>query len=84
MFFQMCGVEESGNKGKSTSGLCGVAPLEGGTPFENIEDREVWHPMWKGRIDNEVNAHFIKAVADRIWKNEQVSTYVLSSVHAYF
>ena len=52
MFFQMCGVEESGNKGKSTSSLCRVAPLEGGAPFENIEDREVWHLVWKGRIDN--------------------------------
>ena len=69
----MCRVEESGNKGKCTNDLCGVALLETGAPFEVVEDREVWHSMWKGKIDEGVNAQFIKAAANRIWENEQVS-----------
>jgi hypothetical protein len=74
----MCGVEESGNKGKRTSDLCGVAPLDAGVPFEIVEDREVWHPVWKGKIDDGVNAQFIKMAATRIWDNEQVSICILS------
>ena len=73
MFFQMCGVEESGSRGKRTNDLCGVAPLDNGAPFEVIEDREVWHPVWKGKIDDGVNAQFIKVAADHIWENEEVS-----------
>jgi hypothetical protein len=55
-----------------------VAPLESGEAFEVVEGREVWHPMWKGKIDKGVNAQFIKAAADRIWDNEQVSICILS------
>jgi len=73
----MCGVEESGNKGKRTNDLCGVVPLESDAPFEIVEDREVWHPVWKGKIDDGVNAQFIKAAAERIWENEQVSICIL-------
>jgi hypothetical protein len=69
----MCGVDVAGNKGKRTSDLCGVAPLETGAPFETIENQEVWHPKWEGKIDDGVNSQFIKAAADRIWENEQVS-----------
>lgn len=74
----MCGIEESGNKGKRTSDLCGVAPLETGAPSETVNGREVWYPMWKGKIDDEINAQFIKAVADRIWENEKVSICIIS------
>jgi hypothetical protein len=75
----MCGVDETGNKGKCTNDLCGVEPLEGGAPFENVEEKKLWHPVWKGQIDDKVNALFIKTVAERIWNNEQVSSYILSS-----
>jgi hypothetical protein len=76
----MCGVEETGNKGKRTNDLCGVAPLESGAPFEVVEGREVWHPVWKGKVDDGINAQFIKAAIDRIWQNEQVSMYIFPSV----
>ena len=82
IFYQMCGVEESRNKGRRTKDLCGVAPLETGATFEIIEDREIWHPMWKGKIDDGVNAQFIKAAAGRIWDNEEVSN-CLSPVQKY-
>ena len=72
----MCRVEESGSKGKRTGDLCGVALLETGAPFEAIEDKEVWHPVWKGKIDNTVNVQFIK-----IWEIEQVSIYIFLSAY---
>jgi hypothetical protein len=72
----MCGVEWSGSKTKRTMDLCCVVPLETGAPFEIVNDKEVWHPLWKGKIDESVNAQFIKAATDRIWENEQVSIYI--------
>jgi hypothetical protein len=77
----MCGVEETRNKGKRTNDLCGVAPLKTGVLFEIIKGREVWHLVWKGKIDDGVNAQFIKAAIDRIWQNEQVSMYIFPSVY---
>ena len=71
----MCGVDKTGNKGKCTSGLCAVAPLETGKPYETVEEGDVWHPNWNGKIDDEVNTVFIKADADCIWENEEVSDY---------
>lgn len=79
IFFQMCGVEESACKVKHTNDLCTVALLEIGAPFEIIENREVWHPMWKEKIDNKVNTQFIKKATDRIWDNKQVSIYIFLS-----
>ena len=38
--------------------------------------------MWKGKIDDEINAQFIKAVADRIWENEKVSICIISRKRA--
>jgi hypothetical protein len=81
LFYQLCGVEESGNKGKRTDDLCNVAPLETGAPFEIVEGKEIWHPLWDGNIDDEVNAQFIKAAADRIWENEKVSIHIFPSVN---
>ena len=62
----MCGVEQSGSKGKRTGDLCGVAPLENGAAFETVDDREVWHPVWNGKIDDAVNGQFIKTAVERI------------------
>jgi hypothetical protein len=52
----MCGVKESENKGKHIGNLCGVAPLKTGVPFETVKDRKVWHLIWKGKINDIVNA----------------------------
>ena len=62
-------------------GLCGVAPLEIGVPFEVIKGQEIWHLVWKGKIDNDVNIQFIKVTVDCIWKNKKVSIYFLLSTH---
>ncbi len=81
IFFQMCGVEELGSRGKHTNDLCGVAPLETGASFEVVKGKEVWHLMWKGKIDNGVNVQFIKAAADHIWENKEVSIYRFPSAY---
>jgi hypothetical protein len=73
----MCGMEMSGSKSKRTDELCAVKPLEDEEAFELLGDtgREVWHPVWKGNIDDKVNALFIKSVIQRIWQNEKVSVH---------
>lgn len=76
MFYEMCGLETTGNKTGRTNDLCAVEPLEDG-PFERVGDRDVWHPNWGGKIDDDVNVQFIKSICDRIWQNEQVSIHFL-------
>ncbi len=66
-------------QGKCTGELCVVALLETGTAYEIIEDREVWHPVWNGKINDAVNVQFIKALAEHIWENKQVSSYIFSN-----
>ena len=61
--------------------LYGVIPLDTGAPFEVVEEREVWHPNWRGKVDDTVNAQFLKVVVDRIWQNEQVSIYIILSAY---
>jgi len=56
-----------------------VALLETGAAYEIIEDWEVWHPVWNGKINDAVNVQFIKALAECIWENEQVSSYISSN-----
>ena len=66
----------SGNKAKCTALLCGVKPLEGDRAFRLADDdssKEIWHPCWKDKINDEVNARFIQAVISRIQKTEEVS-----------
>ena len=69
----MCGVESSGSKSKHTDGMCAIEPLENDEAFEIIEGRELWHPVWKGSIDDKVNALFIKSIIQRIWRDENIS-----------
>jgi hypothetical protein len=69
----MCGVEMTGNKSKRTDELCAVQPLEDEEAFQIVDGKEVWHPVWKGNIDDKVNALFVKNVIQRIWQNEKVS-----------
>ncbi len=73
LFYEMCGVNMSSNKAKHTTHLCVVKPLEGDLAFELVDGRETWHPRWKDKIDDEVNAQFIQAVISHIQKNEEVS-----------
>lgn len=87
VIYQMCGVEETGNKTTRVNELCKVAPLDNGSTFEIVEGREIWHLVWKGKINDGVNAEFLKAATDRIWENEQVSIHcpqILKRKHIHF
>jgi hypothetical protein len=76
----MCGVDMTGNKAKRTEQLCAVEPLEDDLAFELVNGKETWHPRWKDKIDDEINAQFIKAVINRIQQNEEVSVISLDNV----
>jgi len=69
----------SGNKVKHTKELCAVKPLEEDKAFELVDGNKVWHPHWKDKIDDEVNAQFIKAVINRTQQNEEVSLVSLDN-----
>ena len=73
MFYEMCSVEMNGSKTQRTQELCAIKPLENDTPFEVINDTEIWHPVWDARVDHSVNTQFLRAVVERVWKNEKVS-----------
>ncbi len=73
MFFNLCGVDGTGNKLEHMLALCAVTPHENGIPFKVVKGQKIWHPVWNGKIDNVVNTQFIKAVIDPIWDNEEVS-----------
>jgi hypothetical protein len=75
MFYEMCGIDQGRSKANILTELYEIKPLESGKPFELEEDgTRVWHPNWGGTLDMDVNAAFVKAVADRVWENEIVST----------
>src|SRR5713101_5345064 len=69
----MCGVEMSGSQSKHTEELCTAKPLKDDEAFEIVDGREIWHPVWKGNINNKINVLFIKNVIQHIWQNEKVS-----------
>ena len=70
----MCGLEMMGSKTSRINKLCAVEPLEDGA-FEHASDRDIWHPNWASKIDDDVNTQFIKAIGEHIWQNEQVSIH---------
>ena len=73
MFFDLYRVDGTGNKSECMLALCVVTPLENGIPFKVVKGREIWHPVWNGKINDIVNTQFIKAVIDHVWDNKEVS-----------
>jgi len=44
-------------------------------PFKlSSEEAHIWHPDWCGKVDDDVNAKFIKEVAKCAYNNEKVSS----------
>jgi hypothetical protein len=83
LFYEMCGVDMSGDKAKHTERLCAMMPLEGDLAFEHVETVEgketmTWHPCWKDNINHKVNVQFIKAVINCTVQNEEVSLVSLN------
>ena len=58
--------------------LCSEA-IGGQSNFELVDGKETWHPHWKDKINDEVNAQFIKVVINRIQQNEEVSLVSLDN-----
>jgi hypothetical protein len=83
MFYEMCGVEMSGNKTQRTQELCAVKPLENGAAFEVVDGIETWHPVWDARVDHIINAQFLKSVVERIWNNEKVAESVATEIRTH-
>jgi hypothetical protein len=75
----MCGVDMSGNKAKRSTQICTVKPLKDDLAFKIVNGKEIWHPRWEGKIDDEVNAQFIRAVINHIQQNEEVSLLLLDN-----
>jgi hypothetical protein len=69
-----CGLEMMGSKMRHINDLCAVELLEDGA-FKHAGDRDVWHPNWARKIDDNINMQFIKAIGEHIWQNEQVSIH---------
>jgi hypothetical protein len=83
MFFEFCGVEMGNDKTKRTEGLCAVRPLENGEPFRVVDDKEIWHPNWRGEIKDPGNSKFLTAVVERVWQNEKVSAPISKEAYTY-
>ena len=83
MFYALCGVELSSDKTKRIEDLCALEPLPTGDAFEDVDGRDIWHPLWKKPVDSPVNGQFISAVTDRILVNEEVGGLTYSQVLAH-
>jgi len=75
----MCRVKISSNKAKRTAQLYTVKLLDDNLAFKVVNGKETWHPYWKAKIDEEVNAQFIKVVINRIQQNKEVSLVSLNN-----
>ncbi|KAG1721249.1 hypothetical protein EDB19DRAFT_1917412 [Suillus lakei] len=71
LFFEFCCINQALKRADRIKLLCEVEPLETGEPFELCEQKQVWHPNWKGHVDDEINAVFIQEIAMRLWNNEK-------------
>jgi hypothetical protein len=78
LFADLCGIDSALSRAKRAELLCAVKPLENGEALTRIDGNETWHPNWMGKIDDDVNARFVKAIIDRTWANEEVSSYVFT------
>ena len=86
MFCGMCDVEEHDDKNRRAQGLCAIKPLEDGSAFELVGNKEIWHPLWDDQVNHKVNMQFLQAVADRVYNNEKVPKrcrlkYILTCGH---
>ena len=58
MFFELCGVDKNDETGKRTEELLAIEPLQDGAGFHLEGDREIWHPAWRGNVNDKVNVQF--------------------------
>ncbi|KAL4077893.1 hypothetical protein J3A83DRAFT_4369297 [Scleroderma citrinum] len=72
LYFQLCGIKCDGTKANHVAALVAVKPLENRQSFKlSTEGLQIWHPNWLGKVDDVLNAKFIKEVADYVFNNEK-------------
>ncbi|KAG1853378.1 hypothetical protein F4604DRAFT_1933272 [Suillus subluteus] len=54
LFFKLCHVNKALKKLVRIKLLCEVEPLSAGKPYELCDQKQVWHPDWKGHVDDTV------------------------------
>jgi hypothetical protein len=86
MFCNLCGIYTTLNRNQRPEALGTIKPLESGEPYETHESGgktiQVWHPNWLGQVDENVNAKFIKEVAECVYNDEKVS--IMKNSHELF
>ena len=76
MYFEMCGLKMTRMKAERILRLCSMKPLANGNAYEEVNEKEIWHPNWAGSLSDRVNVQFVQAAVDRIWQNEEVSHHM--------
>ncbi|KAL4064797.1 hypothetical protein V8B97DRAFT_2025904 [Scleroderma yunnanense] len=72
LYFQLCRIKCDGTKANHIAALVAVKPLKNRQPFElSTKGLQIWHPDWLGKVDDVLNAKFIKEVADHVFNNEK-------------
>ncbi|KAG1763831.1 hypothetical protein EDD22DRAFT_952028 [Suillus occidentalis] len=71
LFFEFCCINQALKKSDHMKLLCEVEPLNTGEPFELCEQKQIWHPNWKGHVRDSINAVFIQEIVMRLWNNEK-------------
>ncbi|KIK13643.1 hypothetical protein PISMIDRAFT_25509 [Pisolithus microcarpus 441] len=65
LFCQLCGIDCDTNKKTQIAALAAIKPLDNQQPFElSSEGTWLWHPDWLGTVDSDLNAKFIREIAD--------------------
>ncbi|KAI6125316.1 hypothetical protein EDD17DRAFT_1881853 [Pisolithus thermaeus] len=73
LFCLLCGIDCDANKKNRVAALAAVRPLGNREASELSSDgTQLWHPDWLGKVDDELNAKFIKEIANRVYDNEKV------------
>ncbi|KAG2743405.1 hypothetical protein P692DRAFT_20878594 [Suillus brevipes Sb2] len=72
LFFELCHVNKVLKKSDRIKLLCEVEPLELGKPYELCDQKQAWHPNWKGNVDDAVNTAYIQEIVTRLWDDEKV------------
>ncbi|KAI6143086.1 hypothetical protein BKA82DRAFT_168882 [Pisolithus tinctorius] len=72
LFCQLCRIDCDGKKQNRVAALTTIRPLDNKQAVkETNEGVQIWHPHWLGNVDDEVNARFIREVAECAFNNEK-------------
>ncbi|KAG2052104.1 hypothetical protein BDR06DRAFT_973282 [Suillus hirtellus] len=78
LFTDLCGIDSALSYRKHAELLCAIKPLENGEALGTLDGNEIWHPNWMGKINDDINAHFVKAVIDHTWDNDDYKKDIIT------